>query len=220
MSLERLSTARFYAILDTGYVPRERWRATCATLIEVGAGLLQIRAKRETPAQRAALLEEILPLFTGRPTAPALIVNDDLDLAARHPGVGLHIGQEDTPPRLARDRLGPDRLLGLSTHSRAQAAAALALPPGVIDYFAVGPVFSTLTKPDYTPVGLALVREVAAMQPRLPWFCIGGITRANVSEVIAAGARRVVVVSDVLTADAPGAAAGELVHRLAAAGSQ
>lgn len=214
MPLQRLSTSRFYAILDTGYVPRERWRATCAALIAGGAGLVQIRAKRETPAQRAALLEEILPLFADAAASPALIVNDDVELAARHPGVGLHIGQEDTPPAAARARLGPDRLLGLSTHSRAQAAAALALPAGVIDYFAVGPVFPTQTKPDYTPVGLTLVREVAAMRPAMPWFCIGGITRANVHEVVAAGARRVVIVSDVLTAPDPAAAIGAVVRAL------
>jgi thiamine-phosphate pyrophosphorylase len=214
MSFEHLTTARFYAILDTGYVPRERWQSVCAALIDGGAGLVQVRAKRETPAERAALLEEILPLFAGRTVAPSLIVNDDVDLAARHPGVGVHIGQEDTPPQAARDRLGPDRLLGLSTHSRAQAAAALALPAGVIDYFAVGPVFSTQTKPDYTPVGLSLVREVAAMRPRLPWFCIGGITRANVHEVVAAGARRVVIVSDVLTASDPAEAIRTVQARL------
>ena len=208
--------SRFYAILDTGYIPRERWRATCAALIAGGAGLVQIRAKRETPAERAALLEEILPYFDDPATAPALIVNDDLELAARHPRVGLHIGQEDTPPRLARERLGPDRILGLSTHAHAQAAAALALPAGTIDYFAVGPVFSTQTKPDYTPVGLALVREVAAMEPRLPWFCIGGITRANVREVVAAGARRVVIVSDLLTAPAPAEAIRVVLAQLPA----
>jgi len=200
-----LSSARFYAILDTGYVPRERWSATCATLIAGGAGLIQLRAKRETPTERAALLDDILPLFTDA-AAPPLIVNDDLELAVRHPGVGLHIGQEDTPVVQARERLGPGRLLGLSTHALAQAAAALALPPGVIDYFAVGPVFSTQTKPDYTPVGLGLVREVAALRPCLPWYCIGGITRANVREVVAAGADRVVIVSDVLTAPDPAAA--------------
>ncbi|MBE2216121.1 MAG: thiamine phosphate synthase [Opitutaceae bacterium] len=201
-----LNAARFYAILDTGYVPRSRWRPTCAALIEGGAGLVQIRAKRETPAERAALLEEVLPLFADRTAAPILVINDDLELAARHPLVGLHIGQEDTPPEIARERLGPGRIIGLSTHAHAQAAAALALPPGVIDYFAVGPVFSTQTKPDYTPVGLTLVREVAAMRPRLPWFCIGGITRATIAEVVAAGARRVVIVSDVLTAADPAGA--------------
>lgn len=206
--------APFYAILDTGYVPRARWRITCERLIDGGAGLVQVRAKQETPAERAALLEEVLPLFGGTTAGPALIVNDDLDLAARHAGVGLHIGQEDTPPQVARDRLGPDRLLGLSTHSRAQAAAALQLPAGVLDYFAVGPVFSTQTKPDYTPVGLSLVREVAAMRPALPWFCIGGITRANVHEVVAGGATRVVIVSDVLTAPDPAEAVRAVLAQL------
>lgn len=192
-----LRSARFYAILDTGYVSRDRWRQTCAALIDGGADLVQVRAKRETAAERADLVEEVLPLFTGS-RAPVLIINDDLDLAARHPGVGLHIGQEDTPPAQARARLGPGRLIGLSTHSRGQAAAALALPLGTIDYFAVGPVFSTPTKPDYIPVGLDLVRDVASIRPHLPWFCIGGITRANLERVVAAGARRVVIVSDVL----------------------
>lgn len=210
----KLHAARFYAILDTGYVPRDRWAAACAALIAGGAGLVQIRAKRETATERAALLEQILPQFS-TPEAPLLVVNDDLELAARHPGVGLHIGQDDTPPALARERLGNGRVLGLSTHSHAQATAALALPPGTIDYFAVGPVFSTQTKPDYTPVGLALVRQVAAMAPALPWFCIGGITRRNVHEVVAAGATRVVIVSDVLCAEDPAGAVRDVLGQLA-----
>lgn len=207
-------SVRFYAILDTGYVAPERWREVCAALIAGGAGLVQLRAKRETPAQRAALLESILPLFSARGPATALIINDDLELALRHPHVGLHIGQEDTPPEVARDRLGPHRLLGLSTHSIAQASAALALPAGTIDYFAVGPVFSTRTKPDYRPVGLSLVQQVAALRPRLPWFCIGGITRQNVAQVVAAGATRVVIVSDVLTASDPAQAIRDVLIQL------
>jgi thiamine-phosphate pyrophosphorylase len=206
-----LAHARFYAILDTGYVNPERWVATCEALVAGGADLVQIRAKRETPAQREALLTAVLPVFArarrDRPHhVPALIVNDDLDLSLRHPGVGLHVGQDDTPTHLARSALGPNRLLGLSTHSLEQASAALSLEPGVLDYFAVGPVFATQTKPDYRPVGLDLVARVAALQPRLPWFAIGGIHRGNTHEVVAAGARRIVVVSDVLGATDPAAA--------------
>ncbi|BET65538.1 thiamine phosphate synthase [Opitutales bacterium ASA1] len=208
MSLEH---ARFYAILDTGYVSPERWVATCEALLSGGADLVQIRAKRETPAQREALLTVVLPVFARArrdrpPHVPALIVNDDLELCLRHPDVGLHIGQDDTPPHVARAALGPNRLLGLSTHSLEQASAALALAPGVLDYFAVGPVFATRTKPDYRPVGLELVSRVAALRPHLPWFAIGGIHRGNTHEVVAAGARRIVVVSDVLTASDPAAA--------------
>ncbi len=206
--MNALRSARFYAILDTGYVPRDRWTAVCRSLLLGGADIVQLRAKHETPAQRRALLEEIMPLFAAGAvvaTPPPLIVNDDIDLALAYPGLGLHVGQDDLPPRRAREQLGPDRLLGLSTHSPAQAQAAQALPRGVLDYFAVGPVFATPTKPDYTPVGLELVRHVAGTRPSLPWFCIGGIKRNNLPEVLAAGASRVVVVSEVLVAPDPAA---------------
>lgn len=201
-----LRFARFYAILDTGYVPPERWSAVCRALLLGGAHLIQLRAKRETPAKRRALLEEILPLFAAGAVVaapPPLIVNDDLELALAYPQLGLHVGQDDLAPTLARERLGPDRLLGLSTHSPEQAGAAQALPAGVLDYFAIGPVFATPTKPDYSPVGLELVRHVAASRPTLPWFCIGGIKRTNLPSVLAAGGTRVVVVSEVLCAAEP-----------------
>jgi thiamine-phosphate pyrophosphorylase len=207
-----LQAARFYAILDSGYVPSERWVQTARGLLHGGADLVQLRAKQETPEQRRRLLEAILPLF--RPgavvaTPPPLVINDDLQLALAAPGLGLHVGQEDMPAPEARRALGPDRILGLSTHSLAQAQHAITLGPAILSYFAVGPVFPTGTKPDYTPVGLGLVREVAALAPTLPFFCIGGITRANLAEVRAAGARRVVAVSDVLLAPDPAAAVRE-----------
>ena len=206
--MNALRSARFYAILDTGYVQPARWTAVCRALLLGGADIVQLRAKRETSAQRRALLEEILPLFApGAVVAapPPLVINDDIALALAYPGLGLHVGQDDLAPALARSRLGPDRILGLSTHSPAQAAAAQALPAGTLDYFAVGPVFATPTKPDYEPVGLELVRHVAATCPALPWFCIGGIKRANLPAVLTAGASRVVVVSEVLCASDPSA---------------
>lgn len=196
-----LRTARFYAILDTGYVSSDRWASTCIALLRGGADIVQLRAKRQTPAERLALLEEILPLFNpGAVVAapPPLIVNDDIALALAYPNIGIHVGQDDIAPQLVRERLGPGRHIGLSTHSPEQARAAQALPAGTLDYFAVGPVFATPTKPDYTPVGLELVRHVAATRPALPWFCIGGIKRSNLTSVLAAGASRVVVVSEVL----------------------
>lgn len=217
MSAPSIASARFYAILDTGYVAPARWSEVCRALLLGGSDLVQLRAKRESPAKRRQLLDEILPLFVpGVVVAqpPPLIVNDDLALALAYPGVGLHVGQDDLPVREARARLGPDRLLGLSTHAIDQAAAAENLPAGVIDYFAVGPVFATATKPDYTPVGLQLVRDVAATRPQKPWFTIGGINRRTVGQVVAAGSRRIVVVSDVLTATDPAGAIRELTAAL------
>lgn len=193
-----LHLAVFYAILDTGYVPREQLVEKCRSLIAGGADIIQLRAKREDTAARIEILTTLVPLFAD--TNVPLVVNDDLEAALAFPGLGLHVGQDDLPPQEARERLGPGRVLGLSTHSPQQAARAIACAE-VLDYFAVGPVFATPTKPDYTPVGLELVRHVAGLEAPLPWFAIGGIKRHNIAQVLAAGATRVVAVSEVLQAD-------------------
>ena len=192
-----LKDARFYAILDTGYVARHEWVGKCLDLLRGGADIIQMRAKRESHYERIRLLEEILPLFDDSDIP--LVVNDDLPLALRYPKLGLHVGQDDTPALLAREKLGEGRILGLSTHSMAQAQGAIAMGE-TLNYFAVGPVFATATKPDYTPVGLGLVRSVAALDPPMPFFCIGGISRSNLGLLKENGARRVVAVSDVLCA--------------------
>ena len=190
-----LHSVRFYGILDTGYVSPDAWEAKCLALIEGGAGVIQMRAKKENHAQRRGLLERILTLFVGLDIP--LIVNDDLELATSYPGLGLHIGQDDVSPEAARERLGTDRVLGLSTHSLSQAMNAIRKAE-LLDYFAVGPIFATGTKPDYIPVGTSLVTKVRFLEPPLPFFCIGGINRDNAGEVRAAGAFGVVAVSDVL----------------------
>ena len=159
---------------------------------------MQLRAKKESHKERRQLLELILPLFEGE-NVP-LVINDDLELAVAYPGIGLHVGQEDICPREARDCLGPEAILGLSTHSQRQAKGAIAMA-GVLDYFAVGPVFPTGTKPEYEAVGLELVKQVRAMNPPIPFFCIGGIGLDNASEVREAGADGLVAVSAVLCAD-------------------
>lgn len=211
-----LRDARFYAILDTGYVSRSQWKPMAARLLAGGADLIQVRAKRENAAERESLLSEVLQLVhEWRGRKPHLIINDDVDLCARHEGVGLHIGQDDMPPEEARQRIGPARLLGLSTHSRSQANQAIVLPGGMLDYFCVGPVFATATKPDYEPVGLDLVQWTAEQRPILPWFCIGGIHRRNVVRVLGAGGQRIVAVSDVLLAEDPAAAVHEFRHVIA-----
>ncbi|MCC5835301.1 MAG: thiamine phosphate synthase [Opitutales bacterium] len=196
-------TGQLYGILDTGYVSPGDWRERAVALIEGGCDLLQVRAKKENSAQRQALLEAVLPL-TKAADIP-LIINDDVELAAHMPDVGLHVGQDDMDPREARRLLGPDALIGWSTHSREQARKAMELGD-VLSYFAVGPLFATPTKPDYEPVGLDLARWVGEQRPQLPYFCIGGIKRSNLDEVLAIGVPNVVIVSDLLCADDPRAA--------------
>ena len=195
LSAAQLQNIAFYGILDTGYVSRENWINKCKALLEGGAGIIQLRAKKESSDERRELLEEVLPLFSE--VSVPLIINDDLELAASYPNLGLHVGQDDITPREARERLGPDRIIGLSTHSMLQAQAAICLKD-LINYFAVGPIFATGTKPDYTPVGKSLITQVRTLEPPLPFFCIGGINRSNLPQVRAAGAKGVVAVSDVL----------------------
>ncbi len=193
-----LQNASFYAILDTSYVQPEHCVSVCQQLLNGGAPIVQLRAKRQTTAEREGLIQQLLPLFEHSDSP--LIINDDIELAKRHPQLGLHIGQEDCPIEQAREELGEERIIGLSTHSIQQAKGAIQ-HQNLLNYFAVGPVFSTQTKPDYTPVGLELVSKVAKLNPPLPWFCIGGINQKNAHQVREAGARAVVAVSDVLCAN-------------------
>lgn len=187
----------------------DQWVHKCEALIAGGAGIIQLRAKQQTHAERKVLLESILPLFEPV-SAPPLIINDDLQLAEAYSQLGLHIGQDDIPIADARTALGPDRILGLSTHSPAQVHAAIARAD-LLSYFAVGPVFATQTKPDYCPVGLELVQYTAQLHPPIPWFCIGGINRNNVAQVKTHGAERIVVVSDVLCDQDTAAAVRQLL---------
>ncbi|MBR4597244.1 MAG: thiamine phosphate synthase [Opitutales bacterium] len=193
---QKLKDAVFYGILDTGYVEPQNMYEKCKQLIAGGCGIIQLRAKKQSNLERAKMAEEILPLFSS-PDAPIFIINDDVELAAKLPRAGLHIGQDDISPFKAREMLGEGKALGLSTHSPEQAKAANALA-GVINYFAVGPIYATATKPGRIPVGLELVKFAAQMKPELAWFAIGGVNLKTAADVANAGAQRIVAVSDVL----------------------
>lgn len=202
---------KLYAILDTGYTPRAKWAATADALLSGGVDILQIRAKDVPPAQVETLAREILPLCADA-NVP-LIINDHVRVAAELPGAGAHVGQDDMPAAEARAMLGQDRILGLSTHSPAQIAGAVE-NAAVLDYFAVGPVYATPTKPTSEPVGLGLVAHAASLRPPLPFFCIGGVKQHNVAEILAAGGSRIVVVSGLLLAKDPTEAARALQRAL------
>jgi thiamine-phosphate pyrophosphorylase len=173
--------------------------------------VVQLRLKGASKTERVDWLHAVLPILNAADVL--CVLNDDWELAAATPGVGLHIGQDDAPVEHCREALGPDRIVGLSTHSQNQAQAAIE-QAHLLDYFAVGPVFSTQTKPDYEPVGLGLVRHVAASKPPLPWFCIGGVNRQTLPQVIEAGGRAVVVVSDILCDRSPKASLQSILKTL------
>lgn len=192
----RLAGAKLYGILDLGYVAEVAAEASTRALLAGGVDLLQLRAKGHdwTTIRRVARVLQPLCRDAGVP----FILNDHAELAAELGSDGLHLGQDDGTLADARRIVGPDCLLGRSTHSLAQARAALAEG---FDCIGFGPLFPTPTKAGRPAIGLddvaAMEREVGS---RIPAFCIGGVKRGNLAEVTAAGARRVVIVSDLLTA--------------------
>ena len=187
---------KLYAILDLGYVAEADAAAATAALLAGGADLLQLRAKSHDLATIRRVARKLLPLC--RAAGVPFILNDHPALAAELGADGVHLGQDDGPLAAARLAMGPGKLIGRSTHSLAQARAALAEG---FDYIGFGPLFPTPTKPGRPAIGL---HDIAAMERevghRIPAFCIGGINRANLTAVLAAGARRVVIVSDLLQA--------------------
>jgi thiamine-phosphate pyrophosphorylase len=189
-----LQNAKLYGILDLGYVLPERVENMTEALCEGGVDLLQLRAKKLNAAEVEKLALRILPIT--RALGVPLIINDHLQVAAALGSEGVHVGQDDEAVARARAVVGPDVFVGKSTHSLDQACAAA---DEQADYIGFGPLYATGTKPDYMPIGLANVAE-AHRRLSLPIFCIGGVNEARLPEILAAGARRVVVVSALLLA--------------------
>ena len=191
-----MNDPRLYCILDLGYVPEENAEAVTASLLAGGASLLQLRAKGKDLASIRRVAEKLLPLC--RAAAVPFILNDHPALAAEIDADGVHLGQDDGSLAEARTIVGPGKLIGRSTHSIDQARVALA---DGFDYIGFGPLFPTPTKAGCPSIGLhdiaAMEREVGS---RIPAFCIGGITPDTLPQVLAAGARRVVIVSALLKA--------------------
>jgi thiamine-phosphate pyrophosphorylase len=197
MKNEVLSAAKLYGILDLGYCERDRVEKCTEELIRGGVQILQLRAKGFAEADLLSLALRVRPLCQAH-NVP-LIINDHPAVAVEAGADGVHVGQDDLAVAEVRRLVGPSLLVGKSTHSLRQAKAAVEENP---DYIGFGPLFSTPTKPDYIPVGLAEIGAVHAVVP-FPVFCIGGIKLENLPIVLAAGARRVVIVSGLLQATDP-----------------
>lgn len=161
-------------------------------MIEGGVDLIQLRGKQQS-IDELSEIAGALHQITSRAATP-LIVNDHAEIARHVPVEGVHVGQDDESIESVRKSVGRDLLVGKSTHSLAQARAAQS--EGA-NYIGFGPLFQTPTKPDYLPLGLGDIKEVH-VDVILPIFCIGGIKMENLEQVIAAGARRVVIVSELL----------------------
>jgi thiamine-phosphate pyrophosphorylase len=192
--LRSLADCRLYGIVDLGYITAADVPHVTEQLLEGGVDILQLRGKKQTLNELTQLAKTMHALTAAQATP--LIVNDHAEIAARVPVEGVHVGQDDESVGAVRARIGRPIIVGKSTHSFAQASAALPEKP---DYIGFGPLFATPTKPDYQPVGLEDLAEVHR-RVALPIFCIGGIKLENLEQVIRAGARRVVIVSGLLQA--------------------
>jgi thiamine-phosphate pyrophosphorylase len=182
-------------------------------VLAAGVDIVQLREKGLEARAEIGLLE--LFAAAAQRHGKLFAVNDRADVARAVGAPILHLGQDDLPVAFAREIVGPEVVIGRSTHSRGQADAAR-VEDGV-GYYCAGPVWTTPTKPGRPAAGLELVEHVAANEDARPWFAIGGVeSLERLDEVIARGARRVVVVRAITEADEPGAAARAFADRLRA----
>jgi thiamine-phosphate pyrophosphorylase len=193
---ERLASARLYAILDLGYVAEDQVETVVLQLLDGGADLLQLRAKGHDPNHILELARRIQPLCQ-RSGVP-FIINDHPAVAVAVGADGVHVGQDDGSLSAVRAVVGEGMFVGRSTHSLPQAIAAL--EEGA-DYIGFGPLFPTPTKEGRAGIGMENIAAAEAeVGRRIPLFCIGGIKGSNLDAVLAAGARRIVIVSALLQA--------------------
>jgi thiamine-phosphate pyrophosphorylase len=203
---ERLRTARLYFVCDAR-PPGGDLEAFLRLALGGGVDIVQLREKElgRAEIERAAdTYRRVADTFSA-----LFILNDDPELARACDADGVHVGEVEEVAR-AREVLGPGAIVGVSTHSPEQIAAA---DEAAVDYIAVGPIWETPTKPGRPAVGLELIRH-AAEHARHPFFAIGGISPLNAGEVVQAGARRLCVVRAIRDAPHPDVAAEALRRSL------
>jgi thiamine-phosphate pyrophosphorylase len=204
MRSDRLDHARLYLVCDA------RPEAWLAAALRGGVDIVQLRDK---DASGDDLVAAARAFRAAADAAGALfILNDRPELVAACQADGVHLGQDDLSPAQARALLGPDAIIGRSTHAPDQLAAAAADPD--VDYCAVGPVYPTPTKPGRPAAGIEYVAHAAAHDPGKPWFAIGGLDARTTGAVVARGATRIVVVRAITESDDPERAARALRAKL------
>ncbi|MGA2454915.1 MAG: thiamine phosphate synthase [Solirubrobacteraceae bacterium] len=203
----RLAAARLYLVCGGNPDGRELPTLLRAA-IAGGVDVVQLREKHMPDEELASVANAARILC--EELGALLIVNDRPWVAREARADGIHVGQDDIPPAEVRELVGPELLIGLSTHSPAQIDAVDA---SVVDYIGVGPIHETPTKPGRPAVGTELVRYAAA-HAKVPFFAIGGLDAGNLAQVLDAGATRVCVLRAIAGADDPEAAARALRERL------
>lgn len=194
-----------YLVLDPDLCRQHSMVETARDAVAGGVTVVQIRHKRASTIERIALARSVKDALRG--TSALVVMNDDIEAAVQAGVDAVHLGQRDISPALARERIGVDMLLGLSVNSE---SAARTVDPSVVDYAGIGPVFATPTKPDHElPIGFAGLARIVAVCP-VPTVAIGGLKRQHVSEVFAAGAHGLAVVSAICGTPDPRQSASDL----------
>lgn len=208
-----LSSCRLYGIVDMGYTTPQQVLPRTLALIAGGVRIIQLRAKgvplpqvQDLAVQMQALCREHKAIF---------VLNDYPEMAASIQADAVHVGQDGGPLAEVRRVVGPNMLVGRSTHSPQQALAALA--EGA-DYIGFGPLFPTGTKPGRASIGLQDIATVQAAVGDMPMFCIGGINADTLPQVLAAGAQRVVIVSWLLQQEDIATTASQVIGLLTSNG--
>ncbi|MEM9940446.1 MAG: thiamine phosphate synthase [Planctomycetota bacterium] len=207
VSSTRLEQAQLYVLVDAQH-EEDQLCQRVSKLVDAGVHFIQLRDKSVCDRELVRIGQQIMKVIGGSNTR--LIMNDRVDLAIAIKADGVHLGQDDLPIGMARRMLGPDRLIGISTHSITQAQEAVLAGA---DYIGVGPVFPSKTKQFHSFVGLELVEQVCS-SIELPAFAIGGIDLENLPAVLAVGCRRVAVSGVVATATSPKAISQQILSLL------
>jgi thiamine-phosphate pyrophosphorylase len=198
-----------YVVTDRQQTGGRPLRLVVEAALRGGARAFQLREKDLTPRDLYALALEMRQLTQAY--GARLLINDRIDVALAVNADGVHLTTVSLPTNIARQLLGPDRLIGVSTHNPAEAQAAA---EGGADFVVFGPVFFTPSKAPYgQPVGLDALRAVRAEVP-IPILAIGGVQKANLDQVLAAGADGIAVISAIISAADPTAASQELLATL------
>jgi thiamine-phosphate pyrophosphorylase len=199
VEMKPLADCRLYTFVDTAYLHGRAPELVAQQLCDGGSDLIQLRAKNSPPDEIRRLAEQILPVIRG--AGVGLVINDHLDIAREIGADICHLGQEDFfdagHTHVSELKTQNSKLkIGLSTHAPEQAQRAL---DAGANYIAIGPIYATGTKPTAKPVTLDYARWAAA-HATVPWFAIGGINLQTLDDVLAAGAKRICVVSAILNA--------------------
>ena len=213
-----MSLPRLYAVVDHRTSIQHGWRVCdlARAYLAGGARLLEIRATDVASGEYLAWCDEIIR--DASDVGAQVIVNDRADIAAVAGAAGVHLGQSDLPPDMARRVVPANMMLGLSTHTRLQLDESTT---AAVDYIAVGPVYQTDTKDTgYAAVGLDLVTYASRLRPERPVVAIGGITLERVESVMSAGASSVAVISDLLSGDDPTRRVADYVRALEASSAK